>query len=593
MGLPVFEIQDEILAAMGGGEACRVLLRAPTGSGKSTGVPLMLLEAGVVEGRVLVVQPRRIAARMLAEYVSKRNGTRVGEEVGYAVRFDRKDGPRTRVVYLTDGVLQRWMQENPRLPGVGAVLFDEFHERRLASDLALARALDLQEGDRPDLKLMVMSATLETGGLREYLAPCKLLEAGARMYPVEIAHRADPPPRRGRSGALEAVPVWERVGGACREALEGIGVPEGGERVLVFLPGAFEIRKSQELLEGAAWARGWEVKPLYSALAPAKQWEAVGPGAKPRIILATNVAETSITIDGIRVVVDAGTARKAAYDPRREIDTLTIQKISRASAEQRAGRAGRTGPGRCLRLWSAGSHARRAEFEQPEVRRVDLAEAVLYLKAAGVRDVAGLPLAGAAGGGEPGAGRAAAGVARGDRRRRARSRSMGRMLGRFPLHPRQARLLAAALEEDCVAEACFAAAVLQGDGVFSREGDAGPAGAVPVGERLDRLRGRVAGLRGGPGGAFRPETVRGDGHPGAAGAGDAAGLRAALPAGAAGGDGAGPGRRSRRAARPWRGPCWRPTGTMSGCAPAAGRWPAGWSAAGAGRWTRRAWPDLR
>jgi ATP-dependent helicase HrpB len=466
--LPVFEIRDEILAAMGGGEARRVLLRAPTGSGKSTAVPLMLLKAGAVEGRILVVQPRRIAARMLAEYVSKRNGTRLGEEVGYAVRFDRKYSAETRVVYLTDGVLQRWMQEKPWMPGVGAILFDEFHERRLASDLALARTLDLQENDRPDLKLMVMSATLETGGLREYLAPCQLLEAGGRMYPVEVEHRADPPPRRGRTGALEPVPVWERVGTACREALGGIGMPEGGERVLVFLPGAFEIRKSQEVLESAAWARGWEVKPLYSALAPPKQWEAVEPGPKPRIILATNVAETSITIDGIKVVVDAGTARKAAYDPRREIDTLTIRKISRASAEQRAGRAGRTGPGRCLRLWSAGSHAKREEFERPEVRRVDLAEAVLYLKSAGVRDVREFRWLEAP---EPESLKraedllASLGATDGN----GRITELGTMLGRFPLHPRQARLLAAALAEDCVAEACFAAAVLQGDGVFTRK----------------------------------------------------------------------------------------------------------------------------
>lgn len=462
--MPVYTLREELEEALAGGAVRRILLRAPTGSGKSTGVPLMLLESGAIRGTILVVQPRRIAARMLAQYVAGLRGGKVGDEVGYAVRFDTRYGKGTKVIYLTDGVLQRWMKEKPELPGVGAILFDEFHERRLASDLALARALDLQEGARGDLALMVMSATLETGGLSAYLEPCTLLEAGGRMYPVEIVHRSDPPPRRGRGGALEPVPLWERIGVACREVL---GEIKDG-RILIFLPGVFEIRKTQELLESAAWARGWEIKPLYSALSSARQEEAVGPGGKPRIILATNVAETSITIDGIRAVIDSGVARKAAYDPRREIDTLTVQKISRAAADQRAGRAGRTGPGRCVRLWSTGDHAKRAAFEAPEVRRVDLAEAVLYLKTGGVEEVrdfrwleapeeASLQRAEALlrslgaldeGGGVTG---------------------LGKFLGRFPLHPRPARLLAAALAEDCVAEACFAAAVMQSDGVFTRK----------------------------------------------------------------------------------------------------------------------------
>lgn len=462
--LPVFSLREELREALSGIERPRVLLRAPTGSGKSTGVPLMLLEEKMVQGTVLVVQPRRIAARMLAEYVAQLRGGAVGEEVGYAVRFEARYGKSTRVVYLTDGVLQRWMKEQPELPGVGAILFDEFHERRLASDLCLARALELQESSRPDLAVLVMSATLETGGLSEYLEPCQLLEAGGRMYPVEIEHRAPPPPRRGKRGAPEAVPLWEQIGAGCREVLSK--VYDG--RVLVFLPGAFEIRKTQELLESAAWAKGWEVKPLYSALSPARQREAVGPGNRPRIILATNVAETSITIDGIRAVVDSGMARKAVYDARREIDTLTVQKISRAAADQRAGRAGRTGPGWCLRLWSAGDHAKREAFEAPEVRRVDLAEALLYLKAMGIGEVREFRWLEAP---------EEASLIRAERLLESLGgldeeggiTELGRLLSRFPLHPRPARLLAAALEEDCVAEACFAAAVMQGEGVFTRQ----------------------------------------------------------------------------------------------------------------------------
>ncbi|NNM28667.1 MAG: ATP-dependent RNA helicase, partial [Akkermansiaceae bacterium] len=483
--LPVEEIREELESALEGSRS-RVLLRAPTGSGKSTVVPGMMLEGGVA-GRILVVQPRRIAARMLAEFVARLRGGKVGAEVGYAVRFDTKYGKETRVVYLTDGVLQRWMKEEPGLPGVGAVVFDEFHERRLASDIALARVLDLQDGKRDDLKVVVMSATLETAGLRDYLEPCVELETGGRLFPVEIEHRPEPAPKRGRHGRMETVPVWERVGEVLRGQLRGLegeaaeqggGSGEGTEgraggerrhgppRVLVFLPGAFEIRRTVEMLEKAAWARGWEVKPLYSALPPKRQWEAVGPGETPRIIVSTNVAETSITIEGVRLVVDSGLARQASYDPRRGIDTLTIRKVSRAAAEQRAGRAGRTGPGRCVRLWSAADHGKRAEFERPEVRRVDLAEAVLYLLASGVEDIRRFRWLDAPE--EEPLRRAEELLEKLGATAEGAITGLGTTLARFPLHPRQAALLVAAAAEDCVEEACFAAAVLQAEGIFAR-----------------------------------------------------------------------------------------------------------------------------
>jgi ATP-dependent helicase HrpB len=475
VALPVDEIRGDLMAEMAH-QGARILLRAPTGSGKSTGVPLMLLEEGRVEGRILVVQPRRIAARMLAEYVSRLAGSRVGESVGYAVRFDSKYGNKTRVIYLTDGVLQRWLREDPELKGVGAVIFDEFHERRLSSDLVLARTLDLQEGVRPDLKLMVMSATLETGGLADYLRRGKQegdwrvasLEAGGRMYPVEIEQRAEPPPRRGRGGQLESLPLWERVAEACRSEIGAMDMGTGvcAPRVLVFLPGTFEIRRTQELLERAGWAKGWEVKPLYSALSPERQWEAVGVGEVPRIVLATNVAETSITIDGIRVVIDTGVARMAEFDVARGVDTLMIRKISRASAEQRAGRAGRTGPGRCVRLWSGPDHAKRAAFEKPEIWRVDLAEAMLYLLAGGVTDVRAYRWLNAPE--EPALARAEDLLSSLGAMEDGALAPLGESLAAFPLHPRSARLLMGALDEDCVAEACFAAAILQADGVFVR-----------------------------------------------------------------------------------------------------------------------------
>lgn len=471
MELPVFKIREKIEKCVHGGG--RVLLKAPTGSGKSTGVPVMLLETGEIGGMIIVVQPRRIAARLLAGFVARLLGVKVGNEVGYAVRFDARYTENSKIVYVTDGVLQRWLRDDPELHGVGAVLFDEFHERRLASDLSLARVLDVQEGSRSDLKVFVMSATLEMVELLDYLKPCELLEAGGRMYPVEIVYQPPPAPRRGKQGAMESIPVWEQVGTVCRSELKALrewkeSGAGNGPRILIFLPGAFEIRRTVELLERSSWSRGWEIKPLYSGLSPTAQTEAVSPGKAPRIIVATNVAETSITIDGVAAVIDSGLVRMASYDSRRAIDTLTVGKVSQASAQQRAGRAGRTGPGRCVRLWSERDHARRPGFEQPEVHRIDLSEAVLYLKSGGVGEIREFRWLD---------------VPAEESLRRAEHlleilgaidekgcvTEVGQFMARYPLHPRAARLLEAAKKEGCVAEACFAAAALQGEGIFTRK----------------------------------------------------------------------------------------------------------------------------
>jgi len=336
--LPVNEVEKEIRASVAVDQG-RLLLKAPTGSGKSTAVPGMV--RGECEGQVVVVQPRRMAARLLAEFVAKQMGTLLGKGVGYAVRFENQSGPETEILFVTDGVLQRMLLDNPELSGVGAVVFDEFHERRLSSDLSLARVLDLQESVRPDLRVVVMSATLETGGLKDYLEPCRLVEAGGRMFPVEICHRGEA--QVGRRGLNRHEEVWDRVAAAVKaEARELIA----GDRILVFLPGMYEIRKSQSLLENAAVLKGWEVCPLYSALSPTAQRSALKMDDSKRIILATNVAETSVTIEGVKVVVDSGLVRQSSYDVARGFDSLGVVKIARAAADQRAGRAGRTGPGR-------------------------------------------------------------------------------------------------------------------------------------------------------------------------------------------------------------------------------------------------------
>jgi len=462
--LPVFEIADVLKAAVSRGQRDRVLLKAPTGSGKSTEVPGMLVDAGI-SGAILVIEPRRMAARLLAGWVAKQRGAALGREVGYAVRFDSKYGDDTRILYLTDGVFQRWIQDDPELAGVGAVVFDEFHERRLAVDIALARCLDLQDGPRPDLRVVVMSATLETAGLADFLTPAVSLEAGGRTYPVEILYRPDKPPVNDRRGGPpREIPVWEKMAAACREAM---AMADAGN-ILMFLPGTHEIRKTIELLETGSTSRGWDVFPLYSSLPPAAQEAAITPGPRPKIIVATNVAETSLTIEGVRTVIDSGLARISSFEPRRAINTLLIKKISRAAAEQRAGRAGRTAPGRALRLWSEADHARRAEFESPEVHRVDLAEAVLLLKAAGVSEVRDFRWFDAPT--EAALTRAerllhdlgavdAKGVLTGE----------GAKMAALPLEPRFSRLMLAGHEHGCVAETAFIAAAVQGEGVFTNK----------------------------------------------------------------------------------------------------------------------------
>jgi ATP-dependent helicase HrpB len=461
--LPVFEIEKALQDAMRG-ERSRVLLKAPTGSGKSTSVPGMLVDAGI-SGRILVIEPRRMAARLLAGWVAKQRRACLGNEVGYAVRFDTKYRADTRIIYLTDGVFQRWIQDDPTLSGVGAVVFDEFHERRLAVDIALARCLDLQDGLRPDLRVVVMSATLETAGLADYLAPALSLEAGGRLFPVQILYRATRPPLNDRRGGPpRETPIWEKMVAVCREAM---AMPDAGN-ILMFLPGTHEIRRTIELLENNSLAKDWDVFPLYSALAPAAQEAAISPGGRPKIIVATNVAETSLTIDGVRTVIDSGLARIASFEPRRGINTLLIQKISRAAAEQRSGRAGRTAAGRVFRLWSEADHARRAEFEAPEVHRMDLAEAALLLKAAGVSEVRDFRWFDAP---------KEESLARAERLLHdlgaldssGKLTEEGRKMASLPLEPRFSRLILAGYEHGCVAETAFIAATVQGDGIFTNK----------------------------------------------------------------------------------------------------------------------------
>ena len=392
--LPIYEIENDLVALLAATK--RLVLQAPTGSGKSTQVPQMLLRHGLLgDGQVVILQPRRLAARLLAARVARELGVELGREVGYQVRFENITSRATRIKFETEGILLRQLIQDENLSGVAAVIFDEFHERHLYGDITLARVLDIQEQRRPDLLIAVMSATLNAGELENYLnqvgrsvpgrlrrttdrAPyqCSVLRSEGRTFPVEIEylpHRlgANPPP------------PWELAADAFSRFIRSGGKGD----VLVFMPGGFEISQTIEALRNTPAARGYLVLPLHGELSPRDQDAAVARYDQPKVIVSTNVAETSITIDGVRLVIDSGLARIPRYDANRGINVLLVEKISQASSDQRAGRAGRTGPGSCLRLWSRSEHDERAPQQLPEIRRLDLAEVVLTLKAAGVEDL--------------------------------------------------------------------------------------------------------------------------------------------------------------------------------------------------------------
>lgn len=451
--LPVDALAPGLAGALRHGR--NLVLSAPTGSGKSTRVPRML--ADLVGGaRILVLQPRRIAARMLARRVAEEAGCELGGEVGYHIRFDRRFGASTRILFLTEGILPRMLAADPMLPGVRAIVFDEFHERHLQTDLGLALALDLRRAARPDLTLCVMSATLDIDPVVRALDPCDVLESASRAFPVEISHHGGAADARRPSGRPPA--VWDLAADAFRRLARG-GAPDG--HTLVFMPGAFEINRTMTALRALREARGHRVLALHGGLPPAEQDAAVEPSVEPKIIVATNVAETSLTIDGVTTVIDSGQARLARFDPRRGIDTLLVERIAMDSADQRAGRAGRTAPGRCVRLWPESENTRRPAHGLPEIHRVDLAECLLLLRTLGHSDVRSIPWI------EPPDERMVAhaddllkdlGALTPD----GEITDRGRQLARFPVHPRIALLLIEGGRRGCPGAAARTAAMLQG-----------------------------------------------------------------------------------------------------------------------------------
>ncbi len=359
--LPVLALADDVAKALSAGN---VLLRAEPGAGKSTGLPLALLLSQMPGGRIILLEPRRLAARSVAERLAFHLGEKVGQRVGLRMRGDTRVSGQTQLEVVTEGVLTRLLQEDPLLEGVGLVIFDEFHERSLHADVGLALCLEVQQALRDDLRLLLMSATLQTDDIQTHLGAARQFHCSVRQHPVDIiwvGEKNDPLPQRIVSTVLRALTEQE------------------GD-ILVFLPGVAEINRSASLLQNRL-DEGQILHRLHSGVGAAEQREATRaatPGIR-RVILATSLAETSITIDGVRVVVDSGLERRGRMDSSTGAQRLETVMASQASATQRAGRAGRTAAGCCYRLWNEEGHARRAQHWQPEILRADLAPLLLEL----------------------------------------------------------------------------------------------------------------------------------------------------------------------------------------------------------------------
>ncbi|HET7041579.1 MAG TPA: helicase-related protein, partial [Gemmatimonadales bacterium] len=431
-------------------------------------MPPALLAAGLGAGKqIVMLEPRRIAARAAARRMAEEGGWTLGREVGYQVRFERKAGPETKILVVTEGILVQRLQADPFLEDVGIVIFDELHERNLQTDLSLAMARRVQRDARPDLKLLAMSATLDPGPVAAFLGDCPLIESRGRLYPVDILY-GDRPDDRALPG---------RIAAGVRRLLSCTP----GD-ILVFLPGVGEIQRASEAL---AEERDLAVLPLYGDLPAEKQDEVLRPLSRRKVVLATNVAETSITIDGVTAVVDSGRVRRLRFDPATGLDRLEMGKVSRASADQRAGRAGRQAPGVCLRLWPAWEHAALPERETPEIARVDLAGPALQLLAWGEPDLA------AFGWLEPPDLAALTAATLLLRQLGAIDdngvTALGRTMARLPVHPRLARLLVEGHRLGRTEEAALLAALLSERDPFPR----GVRGAGPRrasrSDLLDRL----------------------------------------------------------------------------------------------------------
>ena len=456
-GLPIAKVLPELTAALAGHNS--VILSAPPGSGKTTGIPPALLDAPWLDNKtILILEPRRLAARAAAARMASLRNEKVGETVGYRVRFENKISRNTRIEVVTEGILTRRLQSDPELEGVGLVIFDEFHERSLHADLGLALCLDVQEGLRDDLRILVMSATLDVEQLTTLLPEAPVIVGHGQSFPVEIHYLNRQPDDNIVSIAANGV----------NQALE-----EQQGDILVFLPGSGEIRRVAAQLAPLAAKKNLRIHPLYGDLPLAAQNQAIQPDphGKQRVVLATSIAETSLTIEGITTVVDSGWARRPRFDANSGLSRLQTIRTSKASADQRAGRAGRTAPGVCYRLWSQHTQAGLVDHLLPEIMETDLAPLALQLAQWGVHDPASLrwpepppqgPMAQAR--------KILTELEALDGQERITA--TGQEMARLPLHPRLAHMLIVANRAGCGEIACRLAALLSERDPFMNHGSA-------------------------------------------------------------------------------------------------------------------------
>lgn len=458
--LPIDPHLESILTALD--RSSSLIIEAPPGTGKTTRVAPALLAAAArlrLEGTIVLVQPRRIAARAAASRIASEMGAPLGQEVGFQVRFESRCGPDTRLIAMTPGILLRRLQGDGVLSDVSAVLLDEFHERSLEYDLLLGMLRRVQLEIRPDLKLIIMSATLQRDEIETYLGGTLTIRVPAENFPVAVRHLPlSSTLQRSKQSSSR------RIAELAAVATRGAIACEAGD-ILVFLPGVGEIEQVRSALARDAEKSGaWEVLPLHGELPSEAQDRVLLPGTLRKVVLATNVAETSLTIDGVRVVVDSGWARVQRFVPASGLNMLRLEPISRASADQRAGRAGRTAPGVCLRLWDQVTDRARASRLEPEILRVDLMGAVLQLLCWGETDVTTFPWIT-----QP---RAEAvesalqtlmhlgAVAQTAGSQGPRVTPLGRLLNKLPVHPRLARLLIEGHQLGIARAASLAAALL-------------------------------------------------------------------------------------------------------------------------------------
>lgn len=467
--LPIDDVLPQLLDALARRNC--VVLQAPTGAGKTTRVPPAIWDARLSGGKqVVVLQPRRLAARATAARIAYERNSTLGGEVGYQVRFERRATHATRILVVTEGILVRRLQDDPFLEDVGVVVFDEFHERNLNSELALGMVRKVQQSVRPDLKIVVMSATLDAQPIARFLDDAPVVISEGRLYPVEIEYLP----------TIDRRPLPELVAEGVRHVL---GRTDGD--VLAFLPGVSEIRSAQKLLESFARDQDADLLSLYGDLPPAQQDAVLQPGKRRKIVLSTNVAETSVTIEGVTAVVDSGYARVLRFDPDVGIDRLQLEPISRASAAQRAGRAGRLRPGVGLRLWPEVADRGRAEFDEPEIRRLDLAGPLLQLKAWIEPELSEFPWFEAP---RPtSVEQALTLLQRLDALVGGHVTELGAAMARLPVHPRVARLLLKGQQLNCLSKAALAAALISERDPFVREANARGADYFARSDIADRV----------------------------------------------------------------------------------------------------------